>query len=300
MKNYSVAIYGSSTRENFDKYSDKDILIVAETYREIKSLRLEYENQGFSASTYTYSKLQFMSENGSLFIDHLVKESQILIDLNGKFNLILKNHKSKKPDLKQFQENKKYFEILKFVPNSNKGFGWFCDCLYVGIRNYLILKSAEKGNFNFSYLTLLEEFKCDKLITKSEIKILSDLRVIKRNYREKINEELPSENYVLKIIKIVTKLKLLESIKILNKTEFQNFVEISINSEEFGHYQKLRLIEMYYYLNGKEIKEIERIICNPQFYASFFKKEKYVANIIQKITENKQFRSPPVLEAVKV
>ena len=90
MKNYSVAIYGSSTRENFDKYSDKDILIVAETYREIKSLRLEYENQGFSASTYTYSKLQFMSENGSLFIDHLVKESQILIDLNGKFNLILK------------------------------------------------------------------------------------------------------------------------------------------------------------------------------------------------------------------
>jgi len=288
MKNYSVAIYGSSTRENFDKYSDKDILIVAETYKELKKLRIEYENQGFSVSAYTYSKLKFMSENGSLFIDHLVKESKTIIDLNNKFNFILRNHKSKKPDLKQFQDNKNYFEILKFVPNFNKGFGWFCDCLYIGIRNYLILKSAEKGNFNFSYLSLLEELKNDNLITENEIEILRELRVVKRNYREKISDELPSKNYIQKIIKIVDKLDLLKNIKILDKTEFQNFVEISIKNVEFNHYQKLRLIEIYYYLNGKENKEIERIICNPQFYASFFKKEKYVLNIIEKITKNKK------------
>ena len=77
MKNYSIAIYGSSTRENFDQYSDKDILIVGESYKNIKTLKVEYENQGFSVSAYTYSKLNFMSLNGSLFIDHLVKESKI-------------------------------------------------------------------------------------------------------------------------------------------------------------------------------------------------------------------------------
>ncbi|MCF6131610.1 hypothetical protein [Flavobacterium wongokense] len=291
MKNYSVAIYGSSMRENFDKYSDRDILIVANFYDELKSLKIEYENQGFSVSTYTYSKLQFMSENGSLFIDHLVKESKILIDFNGKLNLILNNHKSQKPDLKQFQDNKKYFEILKFVPNSSKGFGWFCDCLYVGIRNYLILKSAEKGDFNFSYLTLLDELKSENLIALHEIDTLRELRVIKRNYRDKINDELPSEKYIFKIIKIVNKLGLLKNTEILDNVEFKRYVETSIKNEEFNHYQKLRLVEMYYFLNGKENKEIERIICNPQFYASFFKKEKYVTNIIQKIAKNKNCKT---------
>ncbi|MDI6050057.1 hypothetical protein QLS31_09460 [Flavobacterium sp. XS2P24] len=288
MKNYSVAIYGSSTRENFDKYSDKDILIVADYYNELKNLKTEYEKKGFSVSVYTYSKLKFMSENGSLFLDHLVKESQILIDYNQKLNLILKNHISKKPSFKDFQDNKNYFKILEFVPNSKKGFGWFCDCLYIGFRNYLILKSAEKESFNFSYLTLLEELKNDNLITDNEIEILSELRVVKRNYREKINYELPSKSYVIKVVKILYRLDLLKSIEVLEKTEFQNFVEISIKNNDLGHYQKMRLIEIYYYLNGKENKAIERIICNPQFYASFFKKKKYIQNIIEKITSEKK------------
>lgn len=288
MKNYSTAIYGSSTRENFDKYSDKDILIVAESYNDLKALRTEYENQGFSVSTYTYSKLTFMSENGSLFIDHLVKESKIIFDYENKLNSILYNHKSKKPELKQFQESKKYFEILKFVPNSKKGFGWFCDCLYVGIRNYLILKSAEKENFNFSYLTLLDELKNEGFISGSEVKILRELRVVKRNYREKINDELPSKNFISKILKITKKLDLLRTVNISEEFEFQNFVETSLLKDEYNHYQKLRLIEMYYYSKGNENKEIERIICNPQFYASFFKKEIYVLNIIEMINKNKK------------
>ncbi|PWA05875.1 hypothetical protein [Flavobacterium psychrotolerans] len=288
MKNYSVAIYGSSTRENFDQYSDKDILIVADFYKELKDLKIEYQNQGFSVSTYTYSKLKFMSENGSLFIDHLVKESKTLIDCDKKLTSILENHISKKPDIKQFQDNKNYFKILEFVPNSKKGFGWFCDCLYIGFRNYLILKSAEKENFNFSYLILLEELKNENLITDEELEILCELRVIKRNYREKINDELPPKDYIYKVVNIINKLDLLKSIKILSKNEFQNYVKISVINDEFGHYQKMRLIEMYYYLNGNENKEIERIICNPQFYASFFKKEKYIQNIIEKITSERK------------
>lgn len=288
MKNYSIAIYGSSTRENFDQYSDKDILIVGESYKNIKTIIVEYENQGFSVSTYTYSKLNFMSLNGSLFIDHLVKESKILIDYDQKFDFILKNHISKKPSFKEFQDNKNYFKILEFLPNSKKGFGWFCDCLYIGFRNYLILLSAKKNKFNFSYITLLEELKNDNLIDENEIEILRELRVIKRNYREKVNDELPSKSYLLKVLKILKRLNLIDNTKILDKVDFQNFVEISMKNEELGHYQKMRLIEMYYYLNGKENKEIERIICNPQFYASYFKKEKYIQYIIEKITSERK------------
>lgn len=286
MKNYSIVEYGSSTREDFDKYSDRDLLIVSENYNDLKKMRAEYEGLGFSVSAYTYSKLNYMSENGSLFIDHLIKESKTLLDVGNKFSIILNNHKTTKPNLEKFIENQKYFEFLKFIPNSNKGYGWFCDCLYVGIRNYLILRSAANNNFNFSYPALLKELKQDLLLTNHEIEILLELRVIKRNYREKINDELPSKTFIRKAIKIVQKLSLLKRTVFLSKEDFQNFVLASTKSVEYNHYQKLRLIEMYYHLNYKENIEIEKIICNPQFYASFFKKQKYILNIIEKINND--------------
>ena len=128
----------------------------------------------------------------------------------------------------------------------------------------------------------------DNIIADNELEILRELRVIKRNYREKVNDELPSKSYVLKIVKILKRLDLIGNTKILEKSDFQTFVEISMKNDDLGHYQKMRLIEMYYYLNGNENKEIERIICNPQFYASFFKKEKYIQNIIEKITSERK------------
>ena len=92
MKNYSVAIYGSSLRSDFDKYSDKDLLIVSSSYKRLNQLKKSYEERGFSVSTYTYSKLQFLSRKGSLFIEHLRKESSILIDDKNRLKCILESH----------------------------------------------------------------------------------------------------------------------------------------------------------------------------------------------------------------
>lgn len=71
---YSILIYGSSIRGNSDKYSDKDLLIVAEEYNVLNSLKDYYSQLGWSVSTYTYDKLNYLSINGYLFVKHLILE----------------------------------------------------------------------------------------------------------------------------------------------------------------------------------------------------------------------------------
>ncbi len=39
MKNYSVAIFGSSLRADFDKYSDRDLLVVADDFKTLEKLK---------------------------------------------------------------------------------------------------------------------------------------------------------------------------------------------------------------------------------------------------------------------
>ena len=70
MKLYSIAHFGSSLRNDFDKYSDKDLLIVAEDWATVNKLKANYQNQGWSVSTYTYSKLEYLSKQGNLFVKH--------------------------------------------------------------------------------------------------------------------------------------------------------------------------------------------------------------------------------------
>ena len=154
MKNYSVAIFGSSLRADFDKYSDRDLLIVAENYETLNRLKEEYSNENWSISFYTYSKLEYLSKNGSLFIKHLRNESKILLDKNDRFSSIIDNYKPKEDFKNEIQNSLNYFKIIEYIPNSSLGFAWYCDCLFVGLRNFLVFENAQNGIFEFSFIKL--------------------------------------------------------------------------------------------------------------------------------------------------
>src|SRR5664279_4351930 len=91
MRNYSIALFGSSLRDDFDKYSDKDLLLVADSYSTIKKLKNKYETKGFSVSFYTYSKLEFLSKKESLFIEHLKREAFLFVDNSNRLADLLRN-----------------------------------------------------------------------------------------------------------------------------------------------------------------------------------------------------------------
>lgn len=283
MKNFSVAIFGSSLRTDFDKYSDKDLLVVANDYETLEKLKEIYTKDNWSISFYTYSKLEYLSENGSLFIKHLQNESKIIIDNNKRLNNLLETFKPKKDYKSEIQDSLNYFEIIKSIPNSKLGFAWFCDSFFVGLRNHLVFKNAENGIFEFSFINLLEILKEQGIINKMDIDVLRELRVVKRNYRENIYDELPSYEYISKVIAITKKIGILDFVNILDPLKFQNLIENTIIKKSFNPYQRLRLVEGYYCSQELNIPELKKIISNPQFYALKMKDNNYTLNLINEI-----------------
>lgn len=283
MKNYSVAIFGSSLRADFDKYSDRDLLVVANDYETLEKLKTEYSKDNWSISYYTYSKLKYLAENGSLFIKHLQNESKIIIDVKDKLDEILNEFKPKNNYKKDIKDCENYFDIIKAIPKTDLGFAWFCDSLYVGLRNYLVFKNAENGIFEFSFIKLLNGLKEQGKIRQSDIEILKELRVIKRNYREEILDELPSLSFIKKVIPIAKAIGILETVKILDSLTFQNIIDKDIIRKKFNPYQRLRLVEGYYCSQELNIPELKKIISNPQFYASKMKDNNFTMNLISEI-----------------
>ncbi len=292
MKTYSIAIFGSSLRPNFDKYSDKDLLIVSDSYSILNALKAKYERDGYSVSTYTYEKLKYLSDKGSLFIQHLKLESQILTDYKGLLTEILENHKKSRPSSEQIKESIEYFDFLKNIPDSKIGYAWFCDCCYVGIRNYLILKSAERRKYKFSFLNLIDDLLKSKDIDASDFEILRQLRVLKKNYRERINDELPSKDFIISLIKVGQKLNLLPTVNFQHIDSFNANLLDYVRAKETNHYFKLRLVEIFYLLSGQRFDEIDRIICNPQLYAMKFKNNEFVNKIIADLEEKNGTQQP--------
>ncbi len=283
MKNYSVAVFGSSLRADFDKYSDRDLLVVANDFKTLEKLKETYSKDDWSISFYTYSKLEYLSKNGSLFIKHLQKESKTIIDPNDRFKDII-NHFNPKTDYKKdIKDCENYFNIIKTVPKTTLGFAWFCDCLFVGLRNYLVFKNAENGIFEFSFIKLLNGLKEQGLINQSDINLLRELRVVKRNYREEILDELPSLDFIKKVIPIVKDLGILDSVKFVESETFQSLIEKSIIKRKFNPYQRLRLVEGYYCSQDLNIPELKKIISNPQFYACKMKDNDFTLNLISEI-----------------
>lgn len=281
MKSYSIAYFGSSLRSDFDQYSDKDVLFVAEDWGTLKKLELLYKNRGWSISTYTYSKLEYLSKQGSLFVKHLQMDSKILIDQQNRLKNILQTYHPNDNYEEEIQNSIKYFNILKYVPNTAHGFAWFCDCFYVGFRNYLIFKAANSHAYEFSYLTLLKTLEN---ITKDEYKTLKELRVIKRNYRIDIFDEFPSYEYFSKLLKLIYKLDLFHDVKLVPANSYSETIISFCTNEKYNSYQRLRLVEGIYVANGHYLPPIKKIISNPQLYACKLKNNSYVTKLLKQIT----------------
>lgn len=283
MRKYSIAIYGSSLREDFDKYSDKDLLVVADSYCTIKELKKRFVNTKWSVSFYTYDKLQYLANIKSLFVKHLQNEAKILEDSDNRLYNIIKLYSPKDTYEKELMESVKYFEFLRFVPMTKLGLAWFCDCFYVGLRNFLIFKNANNSIYTFSFNKLLDHLLIEDRLSIEDVNVLKELRVVKRNYRENVLDELPSVDFIQKIQNIGYRLGLLNGCLEVEPCTFQHKIRKFILSESFNSYQRLRLVEGFYVSQNIEILEIKKIISNPQFYACKMKDENYTMKLLNDI-----------------
>jgi len=283
---FSILKYGSSVRGDSDKYSDKDLLIVAESIIDFKKIEKKYLKQSWSISYYTYDKLQYLADNGFLFIKHLIKEGKIEYDTNNNLKKILDSFKETKNYIQEVKNTEEFFNFVHTIPRNDVSFSWLCDNVYVNFRNNLIYKSAINGNYTFSYLHLIDHLYDCKIISKNELEILTQLRVIKSCYRNNYNDIRPSYNYIKELINIMNKLGININ---LNFTSIDNLNEIYNLNEISNPYKKLRLIELQFKNLEIEDKEMEKYIANPQFYANCKSIIKVTNKFVENLEKHKMF-----------
>lgn len=285
---YSVLKYGSVVRGNSDKYSDKDILIVAEDYNDLKKISLQYTNEGWSVSLYTYNKLEYLSQKGFLFVKHLINEGIIEFDPNNRLKKILENFRETKNYNKEIKETQSFFNFIHVIPNNSISYLWLCDNLYVNFRNFLIFNSALNRNYKFSYPELIEELLYKDLINQNEFKILADLRVLKSCYRNTYSDIIPDKDYLNKILLIMNRFNI--ETNFIFTDDFASIKKITLNKNQ-KPYKNLRLIELIFNNLGIKDEYLEKCITNPQMYANSKSINKVYNQILNHIrtTNNSNF-----------
>lgn len=276
---YSILKYGSSVRGDNDHYSDKDLLLVVENINDFKKIEKAFIKESWSISYYTYDKLQYLANNGFLFIKHLINEGKIEHDTNNRLQNILRSFKENKDYFYQLKKTKEFFNFVHTIPCNDISFSWLCDNIYVNFRNHLIYKSAIEGNYFFSYLDLINQLYISDLISKKDLEILIQLRVIKSCYRNNFTDIVPSHMYTRDLIGIMNKLDITINI---NFASINNLNEIYDLNKISNPYKKLRLIELQFKNLNIDDKEMEKYISNPQFYANC----KSIIKVTKKFAEN--------------
>lgn len=262
---HSILKYGSYIRGNSDKYSDKDILIVADKFEELNDLNSYYSNKGWSTSLYTYEKLEYLAKNGYLFVKHLINEGEIIEDENDILYNILQKFEERLDYNYEINKSSEFINYINIIPNTIESYFWLCDNIYVALRNSLIYKSALKNEFLFSYVDLIKSLLNDKEITESEYDTLLQLRVVKSCYRNNYKDIYPSLDYTNKVIRLANKIGLNLDVKFSNNINCLKLVDYDkIDSS----YKKLRFIELILKNESIEDAYLTKCISNPQMYAN--------------------------------
>lgn len=179
----SVAVFGSIPRGDSDHISDRDIL-VAGGERDLAVGRA-LSRAGYAPSIYSWPQLEALARDGSLFLQHLKQESEVLFDRNDRLRRLLDSYRPLSDYGHRIVQNLELFEMTSGTANSAPLLGWAFDVLAVGFRNHAILLLANRGRYVFSHSALVAELCETHNLSAEESRMLLELRRRKREYRDR-------------------------------------------------------------------------------------------------------------------
>jgi hypothetical protein len=193
----STCIFGSTARSRLDSYSDRDILVVAPSKRELHSESFRLSSEGWSVAAFTQTKIAEMAERGSLFLQHLKQEAIIVEDEGGFLASLMAKYRPKRDYEEELRDSLK---LLQDVSHPNQNY-WstLCsaDIAYIAIRNIAISRLAAEEIYMFDYNDLLDYFGGRCSISVAKLDALRALRVLKHSYRGRLTPEFPRDNFRL-------------------------------------------------------------------------------------------------------
>lgn len=189
----SEAVFGSSARGDGDRLSDRDILIVDDDLEVLRARSRELAAEGWSVASYTFAKLNALTKNGALFIQHLKQECQIIADRRGALAEILSDYRPKPCYRIELEANAKLAQLMSTVPLVPRGELWAADVLYVTVRNFGVLWLAGTQRYVFAFDDILSSLEEARVIGPTAASDLRYLRFLKCLYRN--GESLPEGRF---------------------------------------------------------------------------------------------------------
>jgi hypothetical protein len=187
----SSCIFGSTARNSFDSYSDRDMLVVAPSKRELVHGSRHWLSTGWSVANFTHQQISRMAARGSLFLQHLKQEAIIIRDDDGFLFSLMDRYQPKQEYEDELSDS---IGLLHDLSRQRLDY-WptLCsaDIAYVAIRNIAIARLASKGKYAFDYGDLIGYFGKEHCISTAKLTALRQLRLLKHSYRNRLTPPSP-------------------------------------------------------------------------------------------------------------
>ena len=146
----NVLEIGSSARGDGDRWSDRDVLVVASA-EDLSHLEAIYAKSGASVVALTQKRFDYLASRGSLFLKHAIDEGVLLEGAYDDWHSISKTWHSTGDYSNEIESNLNFLPVLECVPTSQSGAAAAIDVMVCSVRNILIRQLAKRGIFKFSW-----------------------------------------------------------------------------------------------------------------------------------------------------
>ena len=264
----AICVFGSHSRGSKDEFSDKDVLICGPSRGESCKLINDWEANNWSVAFYTWKRLDQMSKAGSLFLQHLKQEGDILHDGSSRLKNALQKYQPKESYHGDLRRSLELCRPTEREMASSQAAACMGDILYTFARNAMILQLASRKIYIFDYSKLLEQLQILGLISKQEVGTLKTLRLLKAAYRSRNFTFLNEREVYTRSKSIIYKMFRLGTSEICAYSDIRYFglpyatlrdIEVRLVSQ-FG-------ISFLENSNDKTLKKIWRMIRDPRGYS---------------------------------
>ncbi len=183
----SLAIFGSAARGDVDSFSDRDLLIVSDDKDILAAFKSRYSARGWSCTAYSWERLQRAADRGSLFVQHLKQEAQILLDSENRLAQLFANFATNASYKREADGAASLLgELTETLPHCEVGPMWALDVLSVGFRSLAVAKLADEGIYSFANAEILNGLIRLGSLHQTDAPRLWPLRQYKSLYRKGI------------------------------------------------------------------------------------------------------------------
>lgn len=183
----SICVFGSIARATADGLSDKDVLIVvSDPVRRIELLNF-WQCLGWSVSVYSPKRFEAICQAGSLFVQHLKLEGQIVSDRGAWLTKRLLTYQTRQTYEIEAQNSVSLaLPIEHFADDQPLTANLICtDLAYVSVRNFGVCQLADMEIYTFDYDQLVDAISDIRNLSPHETKLVRSLRVGKSKYRSR-------------------------------------------------------------------------------------------------------------------